>query len=354
MQCHVCGANTRVIKTREIAAGTVITRRRTCDASPPHSFTTQESMPSVSLDQVKVRQSGDGKLHAGVFQRSKIYDSATEGALERLTAEQIDAAIDEGTADLQRQLPTLLKPFLEHDHHDKVARGWIWDGNVTDAMEAALERRDRMAAVLYALVARGRHDREGRTGWRDASGVLEWLPTRFPHVDTRVAPGRAMPTQRWYPPADPPRPTAVIKRFSNEGDARLTPLYDHQIFLESIQKALAGRVTAKTASEAARSVETQSALIADWVLWGVAGQPVVLTSQLATGVLDALRRFDDVAYLNWVCVAKRISTVTEFAAEVRSLIEHPSPRLKFDPAVLASPHLYDLAKAEPASLETSS
>ena len=69
--------------------------------------------------------------------------------------------------------------------------------------------------------------------------------------------------------------------------------------------------------------------IVQWVLWGLAGQTSVHVSQLAIGVLDCLRRVDDIAYLRWAAVAKQMHTVTEVRDEAIALITHPSVNLNF-------------------------
>lgn len=345
MLCVVCGLNTRVVKTREISGGREISRRRECEASPPHFFVTNERSPGVSLDTVRVRQSGNNELHPNSFDRERVHEDVAKAVLKRLSEREVADTVDEVAASLERRLPTLVNAFRESDNLDPLTGGWIWDGDVTSTVEDQLARRDRMAAVLYALVVRGRRDRKGRLGWKSAKDVLEWLPLRFAHIDTRVATPRATPTQEWYPPSSAPRPERVVKRVEDQGRGNPSPDYDHGRFLRSIEKALEGRLSARTTAEARMAVGRQSELIAQWVLWGLVGQNVVLTSQLSVGVMDALRRTDDVAYLRWACMAKRMVSVRDFAAEVRALIEQPSPRLRFDEYTLTSPQLLAAATA---------
>lgn len=64
------------------------------------------------------------------------------------------------------------------------------------------------------------------------------------------------------------------------------------------------------------------------------GQRVVLTEQLAASVLECLRRVDDIAYLRWASIAKRMNSVRDFRDEALGLIEQPSPQLAFDPDAL--------------------
>ena len=68
-----------------------------------------------------------------------------------------------------------------------------------------------------------------------------------------------------------------------------------------------------------REATSSSKVIGEWVLWGLAGQDEIASTQLAVGVLDCLRRVDDIAYLRWACVAKNIDSVTVFRDEARGL-----------------------------------
>lgn len=91
-------------------------------------------------------------------------------------------------------------------------------------------------------------------------------------------------------------------------------------FVASVRHALFGRDKA----------DETSACVAQWVLWGLAGQDQVHSSQLAIGVLDTLRRVDHIAYLRWASTAKSIDSVTLFRDEARGLLTNPSVPLVFD------------------------
>jgi transcriptional regulator NrdR family protein len=69
-----------------------------------------------------------------------------------------------------------------------------------------------------------------------------------------------------------------------------------------------------------------SELVAKRVLAELAGQRVVLSSQLGVGALTALRQTDDIAYLQWATVMKKIRTVTAFTNNALGLISDPSPK----------------------------
>jgi len=51
-----------------------------------------------------------------------------------------------------------------------------------------------------------------------------------------------------------------------------------------------------------------------------------------------LRRYDDIGYLRWVTISKRLG-VRGFHMEAKALLEHPSPRLKLDPTGV--PRMYN-------------
>lgn len=75
--------------------------------------------------------------------------------------------------------------------------------------------------------------------------------------------------------------------------------------------------------------DTLSRFVAQRVLHDLGGQPIVLSSQLAAGVLECLRRTDDIAYLRWASIAKSFDSVNAFDEEARALISSPSRRLVF-------------------------
>lgn len=91
-------------------------------------------------------------------------------------------------------------------------------------------------------------------------------------------------------------------------------------FTVSIAGAVAGRALGDEAVEN----------IVDWVLWSLNGQDIVLSSQLGAGVAECLRRVDDISYLKWVIVGKELR-VASIYREAIGLVNHPSPRLVFDP-----------------------
>lgn len=310
----------------------MVTRTRECSGSSAHRFNTHEGGgPGRDLRRIAVRQSGSGALAPTLFDEDRLLRDVANGVFLRLTDARIQEAVDDAVAGLARRAE-INREFSgdERDHLDGTVEGWIWDAQIADEVEAQLLRRDRMAAVLYALSTRGRRDREGRTGWSDARDVLGWLQKQHPHLSVEQLPSPfPVAEQQWtHPGAPAPRPRMLIKRSQSSNIRERMRRFDYEQFTRSIRLALLGRFEAPDHD---RRVE----LIAEWVLWGLAGQEVILSSQLAVAVLDCLRRIDDVAYLRWAAIIKSIDSVAEFADEARALAVYPSPRLE----LVGTPHL---------------
>lgn len=221
-------------------------------------------------------------------------------------------------ASLLARLDRLKRPLFADEVGERPdLNGWIADMDIMEEVERHLrERKQRVAHVLYALSVRGRADRDGRTGWSTARDLLHWLYDESNYQDLALDLPPLQPVQgdRWWPAANASNPQNVIKH-----DNRTRPFSRNQ-FEGSIQKALLGRPHADQAAH----------LVAEWVLWGVIGQPTVNSSQLGVGVLDCLRRVDDIAYLRWAAIFKRFSTVTQVRDEAQALLTHPSAQLRFD------------------------
>jgi hypothetical protein len=84
----------------------------------------------------------------------------------------------------------------------------------------------------------------------------------------------------------------------------------------------------------------------EWVLWSLAGQPVVRSSQLAAMAASALRRCSPLGYLRWVTLGKELS-VSEIYEEAIGLLSVPSVPLEFIPD--AAPRLHAERLPGPAS-----
>jgi transcriptional regulator NrdR family protein len=325
MRCLYCGSDTRIVKSREISDGYAVSRTRACDGPLAHRFTTREGSPTgQDINRLAVRQSGSGELSASLFDIERLIRDVEIGVLGRLTSAQVRDVVDDTVATLERR----------SDHHEITDRGeqarfptataWVSDRDVASEIERQLQTRNRMSMVLYALSTEGRRDRPGRDGWADAGDVLRGLGVRFKHLDVSAPPriDTSERPQRWsYPGVAAPRPDRLVKRSRGDELRQKESRFNHEQFKRSIRHALAGRFDPEAR-------EQKVDLIAEWTLWGLAGQEVIFTSQLALGVLDCLRRIDDVAYLRWVAILKGIESVSEFAAEARGLVTYPSPRLK--------------------------
>jgi hypothetical protein len=268
-----------------------------------------------------VRRSGDDALAKGGFNRRRLLDDVRNGVLKRLDEAEVADAVKAAVNDIEVNLVDLMTPLSEEEQQSRPGHvGAIYDVVITDAVEAHLRRASsRMAHVLYALYVRGRSDREGRSGWRDASDVLQWLyqEGNYPQLAADLPVPTRVATDVWYPSARAPEPRTIFKRMGRPSDFR------GRQFTDSIRKALFGRPD---------PIGT-AYCVSQWVLWNLAGQTEVLSSQLAVGVLDCLRRVDDIAYLRWVAIAKGVESVTAFAEEARGLVTQPSPRLVFDVSV---------------------
>lgn len=316
--CPMCSGETEVKRTRVTSDGRSVVRLRVCkDERRFHRFETVERRAAQSIDQVLIRRSGDNALAEGGFNRRRLLDDVRNGVLKRLSDADVAEAVRAAINDIEVNLPDLLMPLTEDEQQARPGHvGCIYDFVITDAVESQLRRASsRMAHVLYALYIRGRTDREGRRGWSDARDVLEWLvqESNYPHLALELPSTTDVPVDRWYPAARAPEPEIVLKRHGRPSYFR------PRQFVESIRKALLGR------PEPARTAQC----VSQWVLWNLVGQGEVLSSQLAVGVLDCLRRVDDIAYLRWVSIAKGIEAVTSFAEEARALVTDPSPRLEF-------------------------
>ncbi|WAL49926.1 hypothetical protein [Rhodococcus pyridinivorans] len=142
-------------------------------------------------------------------------------------------------------------------------------------------------------------------------------------------------TSKWRPTAPDQYPKYVLKagrliattsdgervtQDDLEAGAKRLVEFDLNRLLKSIRLALLGRGKPRGTVEA----------IAWWVLTDLAGQERVHSAQLAIGVLDCLRRIDDIAYLRWAAHVKAFPQVRNFKNEALGLINHPSDRLEFD------------------------
>ncbi|MCJ1701975.1 hypothetical protein MT356_19870 [Rathayibacter festucae] len=322
MRCFICGSKTEVTKTLDREQGTRVLRKRRCVADSRHVMDTMESFLPPSLDEVGVRQSGSGRLAAEPFSRSRlerdIANSIFRGPGKDKDPEDVAARVTARVVrSLQARLIDLALPVsVDERTENPTIKAAISDVALADTVEAELQHMSLpLPRVLYALSIRGRQDRKGRVGWTTARDALSWIYTNYPKLAQPLPPAPATPeTFSWLPPYHATQPQWVLKR-SRSRPAR----FDASQFGGSIRRAMLGRAGA----------DLRANWIAEWVLHGLQGQQLVASAQLGAGVLDALRRTDDIAYLRWACVFKGLEEVAEIADEARALIVNPSPRLLF-------------------------
>jgi transcriptional regulator NrdR family protein len=321
MKCPICDGSTGVTKTRPRDGETKVWRRRECEANPDHKFETLERWMPPSFDKVGIRQSGDGQLSGEAFSRERLERDLAQAILRkpgRATDELVRRTADNVVRRLQFQLQDVAQPLSgrERRAHPGLEAA-ITDAVIADEVENVLHRhRDDMPRVLYALSIRGRQDRPHREGWNSAEDVLRWIYTAYPELAEDLPAFAPSPAAfAWLPTAATSRPKRVLKRSRPNGSQP----FRYPQFAASIRRAMLGR----------NEAEARSGFVAEWVLSRLQGQQVVQSAQLGAGVLEALRRIDDVAYLRWTVLFKRFTDVSDLVEEALSLIAEPSPRLEF-------------------------
>lgn len=321
MRCTTCGGDTEVDRTRNVDGRRQVVRRRICKLNVEHYFDTREQVTGLALESVQVRRSGDQRLAEGGFDQARLVRDVRLGVLKRMTEDEVREVVRQAILDLEMRLSSLTHDMSADERQDRPGfRYAVMDSVIREAVERRLrEHGRRMPHVLYALSTLGRADREGRAGFQHAGHVLTWMGESVNYPDLGVPeelkPG-PVPRDEWWPPGPPPLPERVIKR-----DLARRKEFRFEQFRSSIAQAMLGRLGA----------QATSVNVASWVLWGLAGQRQVLTAQLAVGVMECLRRVDDIAYLRWTAISKNVESVSDFRAEAFSLITHPSPRLIFAP-----------------------
>ena len=320
MRCTVCDGDTTVSKTNRRDNNRQVVRRRICKENPKHRFETSELPLGLSIDRVLVRRSGDRQL--AEFNRLRLLRDVRQGVLKRMTEEEAREIVTKATYDLEMQLSAVVTPMSREERAEHPGyRVAITDATIRQAIENRLRQHGRqMPHVLYALSTLGRADIQNRSGFKDAEDVLRWIGRSENYPDlalSEIPRAQPVPTDEWWPIGDEPVPERVIKRGPIE---RRRFILDR--FRTSIREAMLGRPDAHVTSD----------LVASWTLWGLAGQRDVLTAQLAVGVMECLRRVDDIAYLRWTAISKTIDSVGDFRAEALALLTHPSPHLMFSVA----------------------
>lgn len=318
MNCPVCAREGRegvleVKSTRKDFGSAKVRRRRVCANNPRHRMDTVEHPLHVPLSTIRVRRP-NGEMHA--FNKQHLRDDVQRGVLKRLTRVEVADVVEEVCAELQEELVERDAPDTDNPDTERT----IDDLEIRSHVVARLRRIEkRDAHVLYVLSFRGRVDSRPVSGFHTAEDFLRWLYGEYPDLGRPFPRHPPRAEERWYPPRGfSPEPKRVLKRDGTYRD------FGRDQFRDSIHKALVGK---EQSSRVAR-------LVTERVLWAMAGQDVVLSSQLASEVMHCLRRVDDIAYLRYASVAKRFRSVREFADEANGLLECPSPYLTFDKGLL--------------------
>jgi transcriptional regulator NrdR family protein len=314
-------------------------RTRVCSNLPSHEFRTYERAQNTRLEQVAIRQGAGQGLRP--FDRTRLTDDVERFLRGVLTREDVGTIVSAAVDWLTYNLDGLVKPIQDRKRAGEDFSHFIGDNDVRSAVSRALitfgrengdsGSRHRVAYVLYAMATEGA-TKYRATGWASAEDVIKCIELAYPEIEKRRAPefriGQA--EERWWAPAaqPPTMPEVVIKKPQSGGPhrAREQP-FDRARFERSLESVLVGRA-------ATRPIALQ---VAQWTLWGLVGQSVVLSTQLSAAVADCLRRVDDIGYLRWVAIAKGL-TVSQIYAEAVGLAEHPAVRLTFDrthPALIA-------------------
>lgn len=315
--CPTCGSPTTTPDSRASSSEPVVRRKRVC--ANGHQFRTMETLVEPAITHLAVRRSGDGLLSETPFDIRKVDEHITEVLFGRkgpLRPHEIHAVTERAVRLIERDLRSLdlaLTPEERRGRPDIL--GAIPDFVITDQIGAVLHegqgRRYRMAELLYVMAVKGRTDY--RSGWADAWDVIQWIRERHERIRMpRQQAGLSTPEVVFVRQTSW-RPEKVLKRRTRNLEAP----FDTQQFRQSINAALHGR------EDAGR----KATLVVNHVLSQLEGQRIVHSAQLASGVLTALRGVDDVAYLRWATIEKRISSVRPFAEEAADLIYARSPHL---------------------------
>lgn len=370
MDCPVCQNDAKVLRNRPPRPDGAALRIRECEGPQKHRFWSVERPEALTLDQLGVKRSGDKRITA--FSKDKLLSEVRVGVNGVLTEGEVHSVVNGVIAQLNGELPNLVQWASSPQtatqggrRRSHQALAYIEDKHLRDLVELHLKNsHNRIAHVLYAVAIRGRRDRDGRPGWKNgAKDVLEWIFSEYQDLDTPLpqVPPTAGFTDKWTPTTPATEPTSVLKagriivnpsaaqpgrsnsvRSVNHGRVASTPFvdpaeqegrlvdyreqegrlvdYNSSRFQEGIRRALLGHPHA----------DQWSVWISWWVLAGLVGQQRVTSSQLSVGVLNCLRRVDDLAYLRWVARMKNIPQVKGLRDEALALVQYPSDRLVFE------------------------
>ena len=332
LHCPTCRASgiesgTEVNYTRTSSDHTRITRQRRCLTDPEHVFITDERLRTMTMDRLWVRRTGSQQLSP--FSLARLAQELQRDTLGLLDAEAVRKVVEDVERAISERLEELASPLTTKEIEVTQAETGavcIDDVEIVVEVERRLSQEEKLrtAHVTYSLGQRGQlsvqRQRPGFEGFKTATNFLEWLyaPENYPNLVRRPPEPQDGPVEAWWPSVHV-RPTVVVKRNGERRD------FSFEQFKKSIGAAMLGRPHWRSNHE----------LVAEFVLTQLAGQRQVDSTQLSAGVAATLRRVDDIAYLRWATVSKRLGSVSYIADEAEDLLRAPSPRLRFDQQYMA-------------------
>ncbi|EUA38657.1 hypothetical protein I549_4312 [Mycobacterium avium subsp. avium 2285 (R)] len=336
-------------------------RKLRCDKHG-HQFNTEEKRIGWRLDEdVHLRRAG--KISASPFDPEFLTEDVRRAVLGRASEASIRDVVDAVVGHLRYSVVLKEAEPLTGAAYEQVASARrinhpitvIDEEHVAKAVENRLkDRGNRLAHVLYALASRGRFLADS-ANWKTAEHVLQWLFDEYDDLRTPIPPRPETARHQWLPVRPATLPKFVVKR-SVDLDFKIADREQHELqgiddegqlysypttlrdravvrfiesrFHESVEAALYGRQY--------RHGEIDTTHLATYVTWWVLhdlqGQSRVTSAQLGIGVLDCLRRVDEIAYLRWATQRKDFRSVRDFRDEAIALVEYPSTQLQFAPA----------------------
>lgn len=327
LQCPTCRSSgidsgTEVSYTRTSTDHTRITRQRRCLTNPEHLFHTDERLRAMSMERLWVRRTGSQRLSP--FSLARLARELQRDTLGILGADDVRKVVEDVERSLSERLEALASPLTAQEveeNQTETGAASIDDVEIVVEVEKRLSREEKLrtAHVTYSLGQRGQlsvqRQRPGFEGFKTASDFLEWLclPENYPNLKRIPSESKQGPEEAWWPSIQI-RPAVVVKKNGERRD------FSFEQFKKSIGNAMLGRP----------HWNNNHGLVAEFVLTQLAGQRQVDSTQLSAGVTSTLRRVDDIAYLRWATVSKRLSSVSHIADEAEDLLRTPSPRLIFD------------------------
>ncbi|MEO9322252.1 hypothetical protein ABFT23_02095 [Nocardioides sp. C4-1] len=270
--------------------------------------------------------------------RSILRKVLTEGQREELVS-SVNTAMALGLPDMKRlPSPDPDKTVLPASEVRRIIEQSL--RYATQRSEGRVREHYETAHALYLMTAVRRTLPE----------ALQMLARFYPRSITAPIPpaATALPAQHWHFPDFhwAPTPGFVVKNFrpgdevllgstpsGNSDDDRAAlrqrrPRVPFQLnrYDDSISRAL---VSGNDSGEHPMTTQELATNVREWVLWELAGQKVVRSSQLSTLTAGALRRCSPLSYLRWVTLGKEL-TVGEIYEEGISLLSTPSVPLVFD------------------------